>query len=115
LAAALTDGGSSERVGALEIERTSPMGILGWIIVGLIAGLVARAVVPGNGPGGLILTTLLGIGGALLGGFLAVTFGFGPDAQTFDIRTILIAILGAIIILVLHGALFGKSRRWSSR
>lgn len=87
------------------------MGIIGWIVVGLIAGLVAKAIVPGHAPGGIIMTILLGIGGALLGGFLAVTLGFGPDAQTFDLRTILIAIVGAIVILVIYGAVAGGGRR----
>ena len=89
------------------------MGILGWIIVGLIAGVVAKAIVPGNSPSGIILTILLGIGGALLGGFLAVTFGLGSDAQTFDLRTIVIAILGAVVILLLYNSFFGSRRRWS--
>ena len=87
------------------------MGIIGWIVVGLLAGLVAKAIVPGSAPGGIIMTVLLGIGGALLGGFLAVTLGFGPDAQTFDLRTILIAIAGAVLILVVYGALSGRGRR----
>ena len=87
------------------------MGIIGWIVVGLIAGLVAKAIVPGHAPGGIIITVLLGIGGALLGGFLAVALGFGPDTQTFDLRTILIAIVGAILILVIYGAVAGGGRR----
>jgi uncharacterized membrane protein YeaQ/YmgE (transglycosylase-associated protein family) len=87
------------------------MGIIGWIVVGLIAGLVARAIVPSHAPGGIIMTILLGIGGALLGGFLAVSLGFGPDVQTFDLRTILIAIVGAVVILVLYGAVSGGGRR----
>ena len=87
------------------------MGIIGWIVVGLIAGLVAKAIVPGSAPGGIILTILLGIGGALLGGFMAVSLGFGPDVQTFDLRTILIAIVGAIVILVIYGAVSGRNRR----
>ena len=66
---------------------------------------------PGHAPGGIIMTILLGIGGALLGGFLAVALGFGPDAQTFDLRTILIAIVGAIVILVIYGAVAGGRRR----
>lgn len=87
------------------------MGIIGWIVVGLLAGLVAKAIVPGHAPGGIIMTILLGIGGALLGGFLAVMLGFGPDAQTFDARTILIAIAGAVVILVVYGAVSGRGRR----
>jgi len=84
------------------------MGILGWIVVGLIAGLVAKAIVPGEAPGGIILTILLGIGGALLGGFLAVTLGFGTGVQSFDLRTIVIAVLGAVLILVVYGMFSGR-------
>ena len=84
------------------------MGILGWIVVGLIAGLVAKAIVPGKAPGGIILTILLGIGGALLGGFLAVTLGFGTGVQSFDLRTIVIAVLGAVLILVVYGMFSGR-------
>ena len=84
------------------------MGILGWIVVGLIAGLVAKAIVPGEAPGGIILTILLGIGGALLGGFLAVTLGFGSGVQAFDLRTIVIAVLGAVLILVVYGMFSGR-------
>ena len=87
------------------------MGIIGWIAVGLLAGLVAKAIVPGHAPGGILVTILLGIGGALLGGFIAVSLGFSPDARTFDLRTILIAIAGAVLILVVYGAVSGRGRR----
>ena len=86
------------------------MGIIGWIVVGLIAGLVAKAIVPGQAPGGIVLTILLGIGGALLGGFLAVSLGFSSDARTFDLPTIVIASLGAVVILVAYSAV--SRRDW---
>ena len=64
------------------------MGIIGWILLGFLAGLIARAVMPGEERGGCILTTLLGVGGALLGGFLASIFGLGdPIDEFFDLST----------------------------
>jgi uncharacterized membrane protein YeaQ/YmgE (transglycosylase-associated protein family) len=75
------------------------MGILAWIVVGLIAGVVAKAIMPGGGPGGIILTILLGIAGAFVGGFLASATGIGAGVSQFDIRTILVAIVGAIVLL----------------
>jgi uncharacterized membrane protein YeaQ/YmgE (transglycosylase-associated protein family) len=76
------------------------VGIIGWIVLGLLAGLIAKAIMPGEERGGFILTMLLGIGGALLGGFLASVFGLGdPIDEFFDISTWAAAIIGAIIIL----------------
>lgn len=80
------------------------MGIIGWIILGLLAGLIARSIVRGPGPGGLILTTLLGIAGALVGGFVAKALGFGdPIDEFFDLSTWVAAIIGAIGILWIYG------------
>ena len=71
------------------------MGIIGWIVLGLLAGLVAKAVMPGAERLGIVLTTLLGIAGALLGGFLATAFGFGdPIDEFFDLSTWVAAIVG---------------------
>ena len=85
------------------------MGIIGWILLGLLAGLIAKAIVPGAERVGLTLTTLLGIGGALLGGFLATAFGFGdPIDEFFDISTWLAAIVGALAILFLWNAIRGR-------
>ena len=76
------------------------MGIIGWILLGFLAGLIARALMPGEERGGCILTTLLGIGGALLGGFLASIFGLGdPIDEFFDLSTWVAAVLGAVVIL----------------
>ena len=75
------------------------MGILAWIVVGLIAGVVAKAIMPGGGPGGIIVTILLGIAGAFVGGFLASELGVGGGIAQFDLRTILVAIVGAIVLL----------------
>jgi uncharacterized membrane protein YeaQ/YmgE (transglycosylase-associated protein family) len=87
------------------------MGIIGWIIVGLLAGLLAKAVLPGEDPGGIIVTTLLGIGGALVGGFIVRALGFGdPIDEFFDISTWLGAIGGAVLLLAIYRALFGAKR-----
>ena len=76
------------------------MGIIGWIVLGLLAGLIAKALMPGGERAGFILTTLLGVGGALLGGFLATALGLGdPIDEFFDLSTWVAAIVGALIIL----------------
>ncbi len=69
------------------------MGCIGWILVGLIAGGVAKLLVPGKDRGGLIVTIIVGIGGALVGGYLGTLIGFG-DFQGFDIRSLALAIGG---------------------
>ena len=76
------------------------MGIIGWIVLGLLAGILAKAIFPGAESFGLILTTLLGIGGALLGGFLASLVGLGDPVDTFfDLSTWVAAVVGALVIL----------------
>ena len=74
------------------------MGILSWVLFGLIAGAVAKFLMPGPDPGGFIITTLLGIGGAVVGGYIGTFFGFG-NAVGFDVRSFLIAIGGAVLLL----------------
>jgi uncharacterized membrane protein YeaQ/YmgE (transglycosylase-associated protein family) len=82
------------------------MGIIGWILLGLVAGVIAKAIMPGAEGLGIILTTLLGIGGALLGGFLATAVGFGdPIDEFFDVSTWLAAIVGALIIIFVVNAI----------
>ena len=86
------------------------MGIIAWIVLGLLAGMIAKAIMPGGERVGIILTTLLGIAGALVGGFLATALGFGdPIDEFFDLSTWLAAIVGALIILWLWNAI--SSRR----
>jgi uncharacterized membrane protein YeaQ/YmgE (transglycosylase-associated protein family) len=78
------------------------MGIIGWIVLGLLAGLIAKKIMPGAERIGVVITTLLGIGGALLGGFIATALGFGdPIDEFFDLSTWLAAIVGALILLYL--------------
>jgi uncharacterized membrane protein YeaQ/YmgE (transglycosylase-associated protein family) len=78
--------------------------IIGWIIIGLIAGALAKFVMPGDDPGGFIITIILGIAGALVGGFLAGLIGIGGGGTLW---TILIATLGAIILLAIYRAVAG--------
>ncbi|HZD01571.1 MAG TPA: GlsB/YeaQ/YmgE family stress response membrane protein [Actinomycetes bacterium] len=88
------------------------MGIIGWILLGLIAGAIAKAILPGDDPGGLIVTTIIGIVGALLGGFLATAiFGAHPLDNFFDISTWLTAIVGAIILLLVYRLATGRRGR----
>lgn len=77
------------------------MGWLSWILFGLIAGIVAKLIMPGRDPGGFIITIAIGIVGALLGGWLATQFGLG-DVTGFDLRSLIIAVVGALILLFLY-------------
>ena len=79
------------------------MGIIGWILLGLLAGVIAKAILPGNDPGGFIVTAIIGIVGALLGGVVARALGFGdPIDEFFDISTWLAAIVGSIVLLLIY-------------
>ena len=85
------------------------MGILGWILLGLIAGFIAKRILPGDDPGGVIVTLIIGIVGALLGGFLAsVLFDADPLDEFFDISTWLTAIVGAIVLLIIYRLVTGR-------
>ena len=92
------------------------MGIIAFIILGLLAGMIARALMPGSDPGGIIVTAVIGIVGALIGGFLAgAIFDADPLDEFFDISTWLTAIVGAVLVLWIYrlvaGDLGGRSRR----
>ncbi|MCS2147599.1 GlsB/YeaQ/YmgE family stress response membrane protein [Scandinavium sp. H11S7] len=75
------------------------MGILTWIIFGLIAGVIAKLIMPGRDGGGFILTCILGIVGAVVGGWLATMFGIG-SVSGFNMHSFLVAVVGAIVVLV---------------
>jgi len=86
------------------------MGIIGWIILGLVAGAIAKAILPGNQGGGWIITLVLGVVGALLGGFIgSQLFNVGLEGF-FDITTWLLAIGGAILVLLIYGLVTRGSR-----
>lgn len=77
------------------------MGILSWIVLGLIVGALAKWIMPGDDPGGLIVTTLLGIAGALVGGFLASALGVGSFSG-FNVGSLAIAVGGSLLLLFAH-------------
>jgi uncharacterized membrane protein YeaQ/YmgE (transglycosylase-associated protein family) len=87
------------------------VGILGWIVLGLIAGSLAKFIMPGRDPGGFIVTTLLGIGGAIVGGFIGKLIFQTDIGSFFEIRTWLLAILGSVIVLAVYRALTGRRVR----
>ena len=91
--------------------RSTDMGFLAFLLLGLIAGAIAKAILPGKQGGGWIATLLLGVVGAFLGGWLgSVIFGVGLE-EFWSIQTWLLAIGGAIIVLVIYGLIVGRSKR----
>jgi uncharacterized membrane protein YeaQ/YmgE (transglycosylase-associated protein family) len=84
------------------------MGILGWILFGLIAGVIAKLIMPGKDPGGFLVTILLGIAGAFMGGFIGQTLGFYGEGETAGI---FMAILGAILLLAIYRMTVGRRAR----
>lgn len=77
------------------------MGIVSWVIMGLIVGVLAKFVLPGRDPGGLVVTILLGIAGAFVGGFVGSRIGLG-SVTGFNLGSILLATGGAIALLILY-------------
>jgi uncharacterized membrane protein YeaQ/YmgE (transglycosylase-associated protein family) len=86
------------------------VGIISWIVVGLIAGLLARFLLPEDDPGGLIVTTLIGMAGAVVGGILIGVLG-GTGATGFNVWSILVATLGAVTLLFVYRLLTGGRGR----
>jgi uncharacterized membrane protein YeaQ/YmgE (transglycosylase-associated protein family) len=84
------------------------MGILLWAVFGLIAGVIAKFLMPGKAPGGIIVTIVLGIVGAVIGGFIGAQLGFG-DISGFDLRSMLLAVGGGVLVLFIYG-LMTKAR-----
>ena len=88
------------------------MGIIGWIILGLLAGAIAKLILPGDQPGGFIVTTIVGVIGAVVAGFVAQALGFGdPIDEFFDISTWVAAIIGAFVLLLIWQWIAGRSGR----
>jgi len=79
------------------------MGILSWILLGLIVGALAKWIMPGKDPGGLIVTVLIGIAGAFVGGMISSFLGLG-SIRGFDIRSLFIAVGGAVLLLYVYRA-----------
>lgn len=87
------------------------MGIISWIVLGLLAGVVAKILLPGRDPGGLIGTTLIGVAGAFVGGWISSSFLDRPITKDFyDGATWVSAIGGALVLLIAYRILFGHSR-----
>ncbi len=80
------------------VERKYFMGIISWIVMGLVAGALAKWIMPGNDPGGLIVTILIGIAGAFVGGFIGTQVGLG-SVTGFDLVSMALAIGGALVLL----------------
>jgi len=102
------------------VQRSKRMiAIIGWIIFGLIAGLIAKAIMPGKDPGGFIITILLGIAGSLIGGFIGqAIFGYGRAVNdTGDLSrpgflmSLVLSVLGAIALLAVYRLIKGRSTR----
>jgi uncharacterized membrane protein YeaQ/YmgE (transglycosylase-associated protein family) len=88
------------------------VGIIAFIILGLLAGIIAKAILPGGDPGGIIVTAIIGIVGALLGGFLAAAlFDAHPLDEFFDISTWITAIVGSIILLLIYRLVVNRGGR----
>lgn len=81
------------------------MGILGWIFFGLVVGIVGKLLMPGRDPGGFILTILLGIAGAVLGGFVGQSLGFYREGEPAGF---IMAVLGSIILLLIYRMFLGR-------
>lgn len=86
------------------------MGILSWILFGLIAGALAKFLMPGPDPGGCFMTIVIGIVGAMVGGFIATGMGYG-EVTGFDLRSFVIAILGSMVLLGIYRLFSGGPRQ----
>jgi uncharacterized membrane protein YeaQ/YmgE (transglycosylase-associated protein family) len=94
----------------IHLDERIILGIIAFVVLGLLAGIIAKAILPGEDPGGFIVTAIVGIVGALLGGFLAAAiFGAHPLDEFFDISTWLTAIIGSIILLVIYRVVTNRS------
>jgi uncharacterized membrane protein YeaQ/YmgE (transglycosylase-associated protein family) len=80
------------------------MGFLSWVVLGLIAGALAKLILPGDDPGGLIVTGLIGAAGGVVGGFIGNALGLG-SISGLDLGSIALAVLGAVVLLIAYRAL----------
>ena len=86
------------------------MGILSWIVFGLIAGALAKFLMPGQDPGGCVITIIIGVIGAVLGGYIATMLGYG-GISGFDFRSFVIAVIGSILLLIIWRMIRGRRVR----
>ena len=88
------------------------MGIIAFLILGLLAGAIAKLILPGDDPGGIIVTMLIGVAGAFIGGFLAsALFNAHPLDHFFDLSTWITAIIGSLILLAVYRLIVGHGNR----
>jgi len=85
------------------------MSVIGWILFGLVVGIVGKLLMPGRDPGGFIITILLGIGGALIGGFVGQSLGFYQPGEPAGF---VMAVIGSIILLLLYRLFVGRTRTY---
>lgn len=90
------------------LQGENLVGIVAWIFFGLIAGVVAKLLMPGRDPGGCIVTMLLGVAGAFVGGFVFEQLTGRPQMMRFDFGSLLVAIIGAIIVLLVYRLIVGR-------
>jgi uncharacterized membrane protein YeaQ/YmgE (transglycosylase-associated protein family) len=83
------------------------MSILAWIVLGLIAGAIAKLLMPGPDPGGIFITIIIGIVGAIIGGFIGSALGFG-DVSGLNLPSLIIAVLGSIVLLIVYRMVRGR-------
>lgn len=86
------------------------MGILSWLVFGLIAGALARLLTPGHGPRGCIPTMVVGMVGALIGGLIATALGAEDGVTGFNVWSFGVAVGGAVLLLIIYGAIAGRRR-----
>ena len=84
------------------------MSIIAWIVLGLIAGAIAKFLMPGRDPGGIFITIIIGIVGAIIGGFIGQALGVG-DVTGFNLPSLIIAVLGSIVLLIVYRMVRGRS------
>lgn len=82
------------------------MGILSWIIFGLIAGAIAKFIMPGKDPGGIIITILIGIAGGLLGGWIGTALAGSTGVSGFNLMSFVWAVVGSLILLIIYRLIF---------
>ena len=83
------------------------MGIIAWIVLGLIAGVIGKFLMPGRDPGGIIVTILIGIVGAVIGGFIGTSLGMG-DVTGVNAWSIFLSVVGAIVLLIIYRMVAGR-------
>jgi uncharacterized membrane protein YeaQ/YmgE (transglycosylase-associated protein family) len=108
------DGGSKRRLGTWvghspmsspTVGKEDAMGVIGWIVFGLLVGIVARFLMPGRDPGGFVITAIIGIVGALLGGYLGRAIGWYREGEAAEF---VMAVIGSIVLLALYRLVVGR-------